>query len=274
MSEIPESPFWDAITSLAKVCDLLGGAALLVTFLLWFAGLSAPVLLVAGAIGVTLISVGIAGHVKMSREQRFLTLGTISPSTQRRKPRPQTNLRFAGIEHQTLYVDDHDTFWEVPRQAGATPSYCALLRFSNHPVAGRPGQRIRGLRARIVYRNPENGFEHAPVDRGAWVREEYNSFTLEVGDSRLLVVGWGFPPNVPRVPNIPTPWLAFIPINNHYSQENYGDIFFLKLSERNVEVDVQLLAGDGGYVMYEGRFNLQTDPFLLLTERGVAVEET
>jgi len=268
VSEPSDKTLIDSILSLFKPFEIAGGVGAFVTIILWIIGLPSPVLLVGGAVSLTLFSVGIVGHVKRDRERGLQTLGRLSEITRRRKLRPQSNLRLVHIEHQKLYLDDRDTYWEVQHNPkGSDPNYCALLRFSNDARSGQPGQPIKRLRARLVFRNPESGFEYAPIDRGAWVREEYNTFTLEVGNSRLLVIARGFPPNVPRVPNIDTPWWVFIPINNHYSSDNYGKMFFQRMRDKNLEVDVQILAGDGGYVIYEGMFNLQTNPHLILTAR-------
>jgi hypothetical protein len=59
---------------------------------------------------------------------------------------------------------------------------------------------------------------------------------------------------------------AFAPVDHHYSDKAYDRMYFMPLKEVPVEVEVSLLAGDGGYSMDQRTFQIEIDPELRLTE--------
>ena len=211
--------------------------------------------------------IGIVGHVLFSGGESLTSLGSLLPSPElsphRKKFRPQSNLTFVGIAHLNLYVDENDTYWEIrrgtPRQV--QPSYSAVLRFSNEAIAGRAGQPIRNLRAKLTFRDAETGKEFPTVDRALWVKEKYNAITLEVDDSRLLLIGFALPP-----PHTNPPFV-FVISNNYYEGNTDGTHVVHQIVSSRVVVDVRLVAGNSGIILYEGSFQLDTTPRLILSER-------
>lgn len=173
------------------------------------------------------------------------------------KPRKRSNLQPPKIEYRTLFLSENDIFWEAKESDEMIPYHCAVLRFCNKAVAGQAGQSIEGLRASLQVRGTDE-HEYAPIDRGAWVRERYNSIDLAVGSCRMLVIVWRTVPG--------TKAFAFAPADNHYSDKVYDRAYFMKLDHLPAEVDVSLIAGDGGYVMYEGTYRVDIEPDLRLTE--------
>jgi hypothetical protein len=264
MSESPRS-LWDSILSLFKPFEIAGGIAAVVTAFLWFIGLPAPVLYVGFTLAFSFMTIGLIGHVKYARDEPLVTLGNINPTPASRPPVPQrvaprSNLALLGIRHGQFFVDENHRFWEI-RAPGAEALYCAVLLFGNEPIPNQAGQIIRNLRARLRYagRKPD---DITLVDRGAWVREEYNFIDLQVGDSRSLIVAWGLSANEARDGYR----FGFAIQNNHNAVGNFHEPTMWELSDHDtVSVNVQLVAGDGGYLMYEGTFNLQIYPHLVLT---------
>lgn len=148
---------------------------------------------------------------------------------------------------------------EMTRQV--QPSYSVVLRFSNEPVEGRAGQPIRDLRAQLTFRDAKTGQKFPPVDRALWVREKYNAITLEVGDSTLVLIGFGLPVTHRN------PEFVFIVSNTHHAGNPNGVNIVHKIDSPRLEVDVRLVAGNAGQVFYRGSFDLITSPRLLLSER-------
>ena len=170
------------------------------------------------------------------------------------KPRKRSNLQLRGVECPELFLDRNEIFQEAKHDDGMLALHCAVLRFCNEPIVGQAGQPLKGLRAMLHFRN-SNGHTYAPIDRAPWVRERYNSIDLEVGSCRMLVIAWrGNKTN------------ALTAADHHYSDKAYDRAEFLLLEGLPVEVDVTLIAGDGGYVMYKGSFRLDVEPELQLTE--------
>lgn len=267
MSESSKTSFWNSLLELFRPFEVAAGVAGIVTIVLWILSLPTLVLAIGGTVAFTLASVGVIGQVRHSRAEKFLSLGTLT-NAQRKKLRPRSNLTFLGIDHLDLHFDEKDTLWEVRHQQHGIPSYCAVLRFANKSLPGTPGQPIKKLRASLTFRNLENGFEYAPIDRGAWVREEFNTFTLGVGDSRSLVIARGFPPHIPRRTDVEVDWWIWPLINNHHSKDNYGKVFFQKLKTTKAEVEVVVIAGDAGLVLYSETFIVQGEPHLYLTPKS------
>jgi hypothetical protein len=264
LSESSKTSVWNSLLELFRPFEVAAGIAGIVTILLWFLSLPTIVLAIGGTVVVTLASVGIIGHVRHSRTEKLLSLGTLT-NGQRKKLRPRSNLALLSVDYLDLHFDENGTLWEARQDMQGSldvPSYCAVLRFANKPIAGAPGQPIKKLRASLAFRNLENGYEYAPIDRGAWVREEFNTFTLEVGDSRALVIARGFPPHIPRRPDVEVSWWIWPVINNHYSKENYGKVFFQRLKTAKAEVEVVVIAGDAGLVLYSETFIVQGEPHL------------
>jgi hypothetical protein len=269
VSGSPPPRSWKEIRS--ALADYAG----IIAFVFWaFAGLSwftgiipAWFALVVVGFAAALTIIGIAGHIFVSGGQPLTSLGSLLPnpelSSQRKKFRPQSNLTFVGIEYVDLYVDENDVYWEIrrgkPRQV--QPSYSVVLRFSNEPVAGQAGQPIRGLRAKLTFRDAETGQEFPAIDRALWVQEKYNAITLEVGDSRLLLIGFGLPRSHQNPP------FVLVVSNNYYEGRTDGAHLVRQLVSSRIEVDVRLVAGNGGYVFYEGAFELRTTPRLVLNAR-------
>jgi hypothetical protein len=215
----------------------------------------------AGAFSV----IGIVGQVLVSGGQGLTTIGSLVPARQggsrrNNKPIPKSNLTFLGVEYVNLYVDENDVYWEIRRGGNRQdqPSFSAVLRFGNEPITGHPGQPIRGLRASLTFRDAKTGRSYPPIDRGAWAREKYNAINLEVGDSRLLIVGFGMPPGYKN------PGFVFAVSNNSYAESNPrpGDLVVHKIDSPRLEVDVRLVAGDAGLILYEDSFELCTEPQL------------
>jgi len=254
---------WLAINSYAV--DVVGAAGLLIGGLLKLLTLPFGIVVFVTGVSVGVLCIGIVAGVVNTKS--VVTLGSLVPdkSQTKKKPRPRTNLILRNIEIQNLYDDGKDGLIEVNLDGQRHPKYCVCLRFANEPVPGQPGQRIRRIRARLIYR--ASGGEYAPIDRGMWVREEFNAFDLEVGDSRCLVVAVGFPPVLWLTESVTGPWSAFAPGNNHDSPDHYDAPVFMGLEHEHLDVHVLLLAGDGGHVLYDATFDLATKPELALVPK-------
>jgi hypothetical protein len=172
------------------------------------------------------------------------------------KARKKSNLTFRGIEHPKLFLEN-DIFWEAPHADDIYAYPCAVLRYCNEFEPGQPGQTIKKLRAVLQFRST-NGHSYPPIDHGTWVRERYNSIDLAVGSCRMLVIVWRSQPAIKP--------FAFAPVDHHYSDKAYDRMYFMPLKEVPVEVEVSLLAGDGGYLMDQRTFQIEIDPELRLTE--------
>jgi hypothetical protein len=175
----------------------------------------------------------------------------------RRKPkgRKQSNLQFRGIEYPKLFLEN-DIFWEAPHAEGVYAYPCAVLRYCNELIPGQAGQPIKGLRAVFQFRSSDRN-SNAPIDHGTWVRERYNSIDLAVGSCRMLVIVWRSQPAIKA--------FAFAPVDHHYSDKAYDRMYFMPLKELPVEVEVTLLAGDGGYLMDQRTLRVEIEPELRLT---------
>jgi hypothetical protein len=186
----------------------------------------------------------------------------LNATKDQRKPkgRKRSNLQFRGIEYPNLFLQN-DVFREAPHADSDSveiyPYPCAVLRFCNEFMRGKPGQPIKGLRAVLQFRST-NRHTYPPIDRGTWVRERYNSIDLAVGSCRTLVVVWRSQPAIKP--------FAFAPVDHHYSDNAYDRMYFMPLKQLPVEVDVSLIAGEGGYVLYAGAFRVDIEPELRLTE--------
>jgi len=180
------------------------------------------------------------------------------PSKERYPPkgRKRSNLKLHGIEYPKLFLEN-DVFWEAPHGDDMYPYPCAVLRYCNDAIPGQPGQPIKGLRAALQFRST-NGHLYAPIDRGTWVRERYNSIDLAVGSCRMLVIIWRSQPAIKP--------FAFTPVDHHYSDRAYDRMYFMPLKELPIEVNVSLLAGDGGYLMDQRTFRAEIDPELRLID--------
>jgi hypothetical protein len=266
MHDSPAKSFWDSLLSLFLPFEIAGGLGAVVTFVLWFVGLPAPVLYITGTLAFASVSIGLIGQVKHSREQPVISSGSVVPPVElprSRKLRPQSNLCFLGIEYVNLYLDENEIYWEIRRATTrqVEPSYCAVLRFGNEPIAGRPGQPIRRLRAKLIFRDLRTGQEFPSVERGTWAHEKYNAIDLEVGDSRLLIVGFGLPYGFTN------PEFVFTVSNTRYAENSEGEHIVHKIDSPRLAVDVRLIAGDGGYVVYDDSFELCTTPRIVLTTK-------
>jgi len=172
------------------------------------------------------------------------------------KGRKQSNLQFRGIEYPKLFLEN-DIFWEAPHAEGVYAYPCAVLRYCNELIPGQAGQPIKGLRAVLQFRSSD-GHSYAPIDHGTWVRERYNSIDLAVGSCRMLVIVWRSQPAIKA--------FAFAPVDHRYSDKAYDRMYFMPLKELPVEVEVTLLAGDGGYLMDQRTLRVEIEPELRLTE--------
>jgi hypothetical protein len=98
-----------------------------------------------------------------------------------------------------------------------------------------------------------------PIDRGAWVTQEYNTFDLDVGDSAALIVATGTPLAV-RGEAV----LLFAPINNHYSANRYEQMVNLPLQDDWFDVIVNMVAGLNSEIQRSFLFRLERIPYVSL----------